>query len=95
MLEWPNATPTTKEVYGFTWSKRLNTGEKIVTSTWEVIDGDDQLSLSNEDISEDGITTSIMITGGTKGRSYCVRNHVVTDSVPPRELDRDGRLNIR
>jgi hypothetical protein len=93
--EWPCKFPEEEEIMGLLWSGKLATDEKIVASSFTVIEGDNALLLSDEAISDDFKSTSVLVKGGTQNGFYIVRNHITTDSVPARKLARDARLHVR
>lgn len=63
-----------EEVFeGFDWSGRLETGETLNSSTWEVEGG-----LTGANATYTDTDTQIELTGGTAGTQYLVTNRVGT-----------------
>lgn len=89
--------PDSTEPQGFDWSAYLaELGEdvEIDTSTWEVSEGDAAaapatvLTLENDTIVTGNLKTQVYLIGGTRGKTYRVRNRIVTNSAPPVTDDR-------
>ena len=63
--------------YGFLWIDWLEPDETVESSTWSVSEG---VTLSNAQITEDGKTTSVMVSGGSDGQRYKLTNTITTSS---------------
>ncbi len=89
--------PQARLEYPIEWSSRLNDGEILAASTWEVISpaGDTTpIVIDQEVIGDTG--TAAWISGGTEGYDYYLTNHIETNSTPlSRKDDRTIRIQIR
>jgi hypothetical protein len=65
--------PSSTLDYGFDWTAWLTGSEVISTSTWTVPTG--LTKVTDEHANK---TTTIWLTGGTKGQIYTVTNRIVT-----------------
>jgi hypothetical protein len=82
--------PQEEEYYGLNWASRLNDGETLETSTWDVPDGISQVEGRGDSIN--GTFTIIWLTGGTVGEEYDLVNHVVTSE--DRKLDGTMKVTV-
>ena len=69
------------------WSDVFPSGDDISTSTWSADTG-----LTVDSDTETATTTTVWLSGGTKGYSYDVTNHVVTAA--GREDDRTIAVQV-
>jgi hypothetical protein len=69
--------PASKRNYTIPWSIYLEPGGKVASSIWEVPDG---LTGTDEAIAQDKASTSITLTGGTKGNEYTVYNTATSEN---------------
>jgi len=83
--------PTARLVYGFDWTEWLPEGHSISTSNWEVPTG---LVNNGEQYDSDTDITSVILSGGTKGKTYLVKNTIVTDGPIPLTDSRAFKINI-
>lgn len=89
MQNWPlPKDPQDSCKLRFDWSNRLEDGDTIVTSTYEV---SGTVEISDEDI--DGGYTIFRVTGGAPGEVCTITNHVVMSNDD--EWDQTGKLRIR
>jgi len=68
--------------YTFNWENWLATGEHITSSNFTIdsISGDsDPLVVSGQSIHSNTKQTNVILTGGTAGNIYTVRNTIVTN----------------
>ena len=65
--------------YTIDWSKELESGETITSSTWIVDSGLTEGSSTNTTT-----TTTIFLSGGTGGEKYKVTNTIETSNTNPR-----------
>ncbi len=61
--------------YSMIWTTWLASGETIVTSTWVVPAG---LAMDSE--SNDTVSTTIWLSGGTREKDYVVTNRITTSA---------------
>jgi len=83
--------PTAVLSYGFDWTEWLPTGHSISSSSWTVPDG-----ITNNGVSYDSETdiTSIILSGGTEGQSYTIKNTIVTSGATPLTDSRTFKINV-
>ena len=60
---------------GIIWTKWLNTGDRIVSSTWTTSD----VSVTTSDSTHDDNSTRVLVSGGELGKSYSVTNRITTE----------------
>jgi len=70
----------TVEYFEIDWSDVLPTGDEITDSEWTADDG-----ITVEDDSFTASGTVIWVSGGTKGASYKLVNHVTSSTTPALE----------
>lgn len=72
--------PAATESFGFDFSSDLASGDTISTSAWaaELLDGTATSELSIGADSHTTTTTTVRVSGGGLGRSYALKNTVVT-----------------
>lgn len=93
MSSWPAKDPDEILDYQVKWTDRLETGETITSSSWELDDGDVVLGATDV-VTVDGDTfTTVWISGGTLGTMSEITNHIVTSA--GRHYDKTARLRIR
>lgn len=93
MDRWPYKDPEEKLDYGFDWaSKRLEDGETIITSTWEVEEGTVEMAASPAPSVSSGVT-KVWLEGGTLDETCIITNHIVTSV--GRERDWSAKLKIK
>ena len=80
--------PTDVTRFDCDWSQILPAARSLTTSSW---DGDTGLTLTSG--STVGFVTSIMISGGTAGTDYDLRNTVVADTGETRQ--RSLRVRVK
>lgn len=61
--------------YALDWSEWLSSADVIVASTWTT----SPAGLTEGDTHNDGLKTSIWLSGGAVGVTYTITNHVVTE----------------
>lgn len=83
--------PTARLVYGFDWTEWLPDGHGISTSDWDVPTG---LTYNGDQVDTDSDVTSVILSGGTKGQSYVVKNTIVTDGPIPLTDSRAFKINV-
>lgn len=89
MRTWPPKDPDEELDYQFDWSARLEQGETITTSTFELVSGSVTLATP----SYLGGLTTIWISGGTEGETNVITNEIVTSE--GRTYNESARLRIR
>jgi len=67
--------PDAVEDWTHDWSSQLASGETISTSAWAVVPSGELTVDSN---SKTSTSTSVVLSGGTAGKSYRVTNSIVT-----------------
>lgn len=60
---------------GIVWTKWLNSGDKIISSTWTTSD----VSVTTSDSTHDNNSTRVLVAGGELGKSYSVTNRITTE----------------
>ena len=78
-LKVHKADPTSVKDYPVDWASLLETGETLVSSTWDIQTGITQDPDNAPSFTPAGITV-IWLTGGTIGELYVIENHVVTSA---------------
>lgn len=73
--------------YGFDWATWLEGGETILTSTWVV-----EAGLSSQNESSNSTITGIILSGGSLGESYIVRNQITTTTMT---AERAIKINVQ
>lgn len=73
---WPAKSPTEVKLYGLDWTKRLDTNEYIVSSSWELPEGItvDERGLSGENPK----IAVLLLSGGVVGKTYSFLNRIGT-----------------
>lgn len=90
MFAWPSKDPDEVLDYQIDWATdRLDEGETITTTLWQVESGDVVID-SDEEL--DGVTT-VWLSGGTVDTSSIVLNRITTSA--GRIYDQSCRLRIR
>ena len=89
MLTWPSKDPEEVLDYTINWNDRLETGETIVASFFEVAAGDVVID-SDSDL--DGVT-KVWLSGGTDGTACTISNRIETSE--GRTYDEAVKLRIR
>lgn len=78
------------------WLAELGAGVTIATSVWAIDGGPDAvLVLSNPTILPGNLKTQIMLSGGTVGVQYLVRNRIVTTTSPTSGDDRSFTVLVQ
>lgn len=90
---WPNLDPNEVLEFGFDWVDRLDDGDSIASSTWELTSGDVTLDAESKPPTLGGTIVKVWLTGGTLGTTSIVTNHIVTSA--GRKRDRSAKLKIR
>ena len=90
---FPDKHPDTNRPYSITWVDDLGAGEQISSSAWSYEGDDTALNLTSPSIAVP--LTSVIISGGTLGAQYKVKNTIVTNSSPPKTIAVEKYLNIR
>ena len=67
--------PAGKRPYGFDWRPFLREGDTLASSSWSATP--DGLTLSGSNFAPAG-DTSVVVSGGSAGTTYKLKNHVVT-----------------
>ena len=91
-------TPSEYNDWAIDWSKYLDLGELITSSSWAVSGGPDSaLIIPLSTINSAGTGSSVWLSGGTPGtgRRYIVTNTILTDNSPARELQASFYCNVR
>jgi hypothetical protein len=89
MLAWPSKDPDEVVDYQVNWTERLEDGESISTSDFQVASGD-------VDIDSDtfaGPRCTVWLSGGTEGTACVILNRIETSE--GRIYDQSVRLRIR
>ena len=87
--ELPAKAPGEAKAYTFDWSDELAADDTISSSNWTVDTGIVEDSKSNTNT-----TAAILISGGAAGKSYAIKNTIVT--TPGAEtLERSGILAVK
>jgi hypothetical protein len=90
MFAWPSKDPDEVLDYQIDWATdRLDEGETITTTLWQVESGDVVID-SDEEL--DGVTT-VWLSGGTVDTSSIVLNRITTSA--GRIYDQSCRLRVR
>lgn len=90
---WPDLDPNEVLDYGFDWADRIDVGDTIIASTWEVAIGDVQLNAEDRPPTISGTIVKVWLTGGTLGETCNVTNHV--EMASGRKRDRTAKLKIK
>jgi hypothetical protein len=87
--------PDAARIKEMDWSRDLEEGAEISTSTWAVVDPPDaDLVLSNPTVIESGTVASVLVSGGTPGQVYTIRNRITTNETPPQIDDKSFQIVI-
>ena len=97
--------PDSEEPYGFDWTpylEELSASETIATSTWAIDGGDSAdvplpatvLTIESSGIVSGAKKTQVVLSGGTPGQRYRVRNRIATSSGAVPVDDRSFRVLI-
>lgn len=87
--------PDAKLVYEMNWTDWLGATATIASSSWSfTVDPDGALTKDNEVIVNGDKKTQVRLLAGTKGKTYEITNHIVTNEVPAQEDDRSFLLKI-
>lgn len=89
MLTWPPKDPDEVLDYDINWNPRLEDGETIATSTFEVVDG----TVVIDDDSDTGGVTTVWLSAGTAGEACVILNRIETSA--GRTYDEAVKLRIR
>lgn len=81
-------TPGEEKDYGIDWSRYLEDGVTISTSTWRVPSG-----LTNEADDIDGQATVIRLSGGAVNQDYVLNNTIATST--GETLERSIQVKVR
>jgi hypothetical protein len=80
--------------YEVDWSGRLDDGDTLATSSWEMPTvPDEELVKNSSSINEDETKTLIWLSGGTLGENYELLNRVTTAG--GRTMDQTMKLKVR
>lgn len=82
--------PGEKKDYAIDWSRHLDEGDTVASSTWTVATG---LTTATPAPSATTTITTIWLSGGTAGTEYRVTNHVIT--AQGREYERSFFVNVQ
>lgn len=77
--------PQSKRVVTFDWSEDLAEGVTFASSTFVISGPDDALTQDND--THTGLTASVRLSGGTKGKKYTVTHRITTNETPAQEDD--------
>jgi len=91
MLTWPPKDPEEVLDYDIDWSQRLDTGDTITGSTWEIADDDATLTIDSNSFSN--TATKVWLSEGTLGSVYKLTNTITTDD--GRTMEQTVKLKIR
>jgi hypothetical protein len=92
--------PTDDLLYSMDWNYPNQKGETflngatITASEWTQEDGDDALVLTDAGIADAATKAQVLISGGTEGVTYHVRNRVTFSGVPVQRPKRSFYLRI-
>jgi hypothetical protein len=81
--------PAATAFYSMSWAEELTSGSTIATSTWRV----SGVVREADSISDDLLSTTILISGGVDGQDYACENTVTTSD--GETLVRTGTLKVR
>jgi hypothetical protein len=87
--------PDASKVYTFDWTLWLIGAALIYSSAWEITGPDSALTKDTETIMAGTKKTSVRLIGGTKGKTYTLRNRIVTNETPTQTDDKSIRVVIR
>jgi hypothetical protein len=93
-LGWQTAGPTDDEQYWIDWSKKLDSGETIIGSSWQIFGADLSLTIHDDAIMPNGKMTTVFLKDGTVGQAYAIANTVLTSN-GTRSITRSFGLAIR
>ena len=85
--------PDSERVLRFNWADRLGDDVGIADSEFAVTGPDDELTIDNASIS--GQYAPFRLLGGTLGKTYTVRNRIVTNETPTQTLDASFKVLIQ
>jgi hypothetical protein len=87
--------PDAELIYGVDWTAWLNTAATISASVWDVeaITGD-AAPLVSSSASVTGNIAKTLLSGGTVGNTYRIRNRITTNETPAQEDDRSFYIRI-
>jgi hypothetical protein len=95
-IETMTKDPDAVLVYTWDWSAWLVGAATIATSTFAIDSAPDAaLTLDQATIITGDTSTRVRISGGTAGKTYTVRNRVVTNEVPTQTDDRSVYIRVR
>jgi hypothetical protein len=95
-IETMTKDPDAVLVYTWDWSAWLVGAATITTSTFAIDSNpDNALTLDQDAIVSGSTSTRVRISGGTAGKTYVVRNRVVTNESPTQTDDRSVRIRVR
>jgi hypothetical protein len=94
---WPDHDPSEILEYGFDWIDRLDAGDTVASSTWEIASGsvtkDPAGKPASDDLIADDTIVKVWLEGGTAGETCLVTNHIITAA--GRHRDRTAKLKIK
>lgn len=94
MKSWPlPKDPNDVCDYQFDWSRRLEPGETIASSTFTVDQGSVVVDTTTNPPTIDGALTTFWLSGGTDRETCVITNRIVTSE--GRTYDDSARLRIR
>ena len=95
MPSWTPLDPDEILDFQIDWTDKLEDGEVITDSAWEIAEGDVEIETVSHapGYSHSDEITTVWLTGGTVDTTCLVRNHITTSA--GRERDRTMTLKLK
>jgi len=87
--------PDAITIYTFDWTLWLIGAATIASSLWEIVGADTALTYDTPAIATGSTMTTVRLLGGTKGKTYTLRNRIMTNETPAQTDDKSIRIVVR